>query len=54
MSGMTGRLSDSPPNMQGIPIRTEEGARIREALKRELPDMDYSSIELRILGGMNG
>jgi DNA polymerase-1 len=50
---MTGRLTACQPNLQGIPIRTEEGQRVREAFQRELPPMDYSSIELRILGGMN-
>ncbi|HEX9107053.1 MAG TPA: DNA polymerase I [Longimicrobiales bacterium] len=54
----TGRLSSSDPNLQNIPIRTEQGAELRKGF---VPDdgfvflsADYSQIELRILAHMSG
>ena len=54
----TGRISSSEPNLQNIPVRTEEGKEIREAfLPREgwvLLDADYSQIELRLIAHFSG
>ncbi len=55
----TGRISSNDPNLQNIPVRTEEGRKIRKMFTAESPDRvlvdaDYSQIELRVLAHMAG
>lgn len=55
----TGRLSSNNPNLQNIPIKTEEGRRVREAFvprddQHTLLAADYSQIELRLIAEMSG
>ncbi|MCU5780866.1 DNA polymerase I [Alcanivorax balearicus MACL04] len=59
----TGRLSSSDPNLQNIPVRSEEGRKIRQAFSvppsdgkaaRKIVACDYSQIELRIMAHLSG
>lgn len=54
----TGRISSMEPNMQNIPVRTEEGSKLRAFFRArpgwKLLDSDYSQIELRVLAHISG
>ena len=59
ISTVTGRISSKEPNLQNIPIRTQEGREIRRLFlpssdERSLVAADYSQIELRILAAISG
>lgn len=59
MIAATGRLSSTDPNLQNIPIRTEEGVRIRDTFVvgkgyETLLTADYSQIELRVMAHLSG
>ncbi|MCI6529986.1 MAG: DNA polymerase, partial [Mesosutterella sp.] len=57
-TAVTGRLASSDPNLQNIPVRTEEGRRVREAFIApagcRIVSADYSQIELRIMAHLSG
>jgi DNA polymerase I len=58
MAAATGRLSQEQPNLQNIPVRTEEGRAVRRAFVADAGSLlliaDYSQIELRILAHLSG
>lgn len=59
LGASTGRLASTDPNMQNIPVRSEEGRRIREAFTHSpeydtLMTADYSQIEMRIMAHLSG
>ena len=59
MVAATGRLSSTDPNLQNIPVRTEEGRRIRKAFVAgaefdSLMTADYSQIEMRVMAHLSG
>ncbi len=57
-TAVTGRLASSDPNLQNIPVRTEEGRRIRAAFVAppgcSIVSADYSQVELRIMAHLSG